>query len=89
MVFSSVHMMFAERVDIDLFDDDHVFAVLVENGIADHLANRLFVTFGEEDQRLRMSTRERMVRETAAVGCEPQRLACVSSASLIETSTNR
>ena len=51
--------MFAERVDVDLFDDDHVLAVLIENGIADHIANRLFVTFGEKDQCLRMNTRER------------------------------
>lgn len=44
--------MLAQRKDIDFLDHDHVFAVFIEDSIADHFANRLFVTFGEEHQRL-------------------------------------
>jgi hypothetical protein len=45
-------MMFAQREDVNILDDDHVFTFLFENSIVDHIADRLLVAFGEEEHRL-------------------------------------
>ena len=48
-VFILSQMMFAERIDIDLFDDDHILAFFVKDCITDNIPNGLFVAFCEKD----------------------------------------
>ena len=45
--------MLAQGVDVDFFDDDHVLAIFVEDGITDHIPDGLFVAFGKENQCLK------------------------------------
>ena len=52
-----LQMMFAERMNVDAFHDDHIIALLVENRISDNVSNRLFVPFGEEQHRFGRSFR--------------------------------
>ena len=48
--------MLAQRIDVDFFDDDHVLAIFVEDGVTDNITNSLFVAFGEENQGLKRET---------------------------------
>src|SRR3990172_12084667 len=50
-------MMLAQRVHVDVLDDDHVAMVLVEDGIGDYVAHRLRVAAREPGQALRHTER--------------------------------
>jgi len=41
-------MMFAERIDINFFDDNHIFTIFIEYCITNNITNVLFVAFGKK-----------------------------------------
>ena len=48
-----IHMMFAERINVDFFHHHHIFTVFIENGITNDITNGVFVTFCKENQCLK------------------------------------
>lgn len=47
-----LHVMLAERIDIDFFHYNHIFAIFIEYGITNNIAYCLFITLCEENQCL-------------------------------------
>lgn len=50
-------MMFAETKDFDIFHDNHLIMVLVEDGVVDNVSDILLIALCEKQHRLRVSRR--------------------------------